>query len=89
MNLAALDDFVTVIRHGGFSKAARATSRPKPTLSRRVRDLEEELGVRLLAEIPLDQRVQELAEAGTPVVLASPNTPAGKALASLALRLDE
>lgn len=48
MNLTALADFVTVIRHGGFGKAARRTNRPKPTLSRRVRDLEEELGVRLL-----------------------------------------
>lgn len=48
MNFVALDDFVTVIRHGGFSKATRITGRAKPTLSRRVRDLEEELGVRLI-----------------------------------------
>lgn len=48
MNLEALADFVTVIRHGGFGKAARLTDRPKPTLSRRVRDLEEELGIRLI-----------------------------------------
>lgn len=52
------------------------------------RRLAEELGVPLLAEIPLDQRVQELAEAGTPVVLASPDSPAGKALASLSAQLE-
>lgn len=48
MNLAALDDFMTVIRHRGFGKAARATGRAKPTLSRRVRSLEAELGVLLI-----------------------------------------
>ena len=52
MNFAALSDFITVIRHGGFGKAARATDRPKPTLSRRVRELEEELGVRLIERSP-------------------------------------
>lgn len=48
MDLLALTDFNLVARHGGFGKAARATDRPKATLSRRVAELEASLGVRLL-----------------------------------------
>ena len=48
MDLLALADFNLVARHGGFGRAARATGRPKATLSRRVTDLERELGLRLL-----------------------------------------
>ncbi len=40
--------FVQVVEKGGFSAAARALSVPKSRLSRRVRQLEEDLGVRLL-----------------------------------------
>lgn len=47
MDLLALADFNEVARHGGFGRAARATGRPKATLSRRVRQLEDVLGVRL------------------------------------------
>ncbi|PLR34738.1 LysR family transcriptional regulator [Chimaeribacter californicus] len=47
MDLLALNDFNLVARHGGFGKAARATGRPKATLSRRVTELETSLGVRL------------------------------------------
>jgi DNA-binding transcriptional LysR family regulator len=48
MDLSALSDFNLVAKHGGFGKASRASGRPKATLSRRVTDLEEGLGVRLL-----------------------------------------
>lgn len=48
MNLLALADFNLVVRHGGFGKAARATGRPKATLSRRVAELEAALRLRLL-----------------------------------------
>ncbi len=48
------------------------------------RRLAEELGVPLLAEVPLDQRVQEFGEAGTPVVLRAPDSAAGRALGGLA-----
>ena len=48
MDLLALADFNLVARHGGFGRAARATGRPKATLSRRVAELEGSLGVRLL-----------------------------------------
>lgn len=47
MDLLALADFTLVARHGGFGRAARAASRPKATLSRRVSDLEASLGLRL------------------------------------------
>ncbi|WP_292071194.1 LysR family transcriptional regulator [Brevundimonas sp. UBA7534] len=47
MDLLALADFTLVARHGGFGRAARAASRPKATLSRRVADLEASLGLRL------------------------------------------
>lgn len=48
MSLKALSDFNLVARHGGFSRAAEVAHRPKATLSRHVRDLELDLGVRLL-----------------------------------------
>lgn len=47
MDLLALADFNDVARHGGIGPAARFTGRPKATLSRRVRQLEDTLGVRL------------------------------------------
>ncbi|RWX81056.1 LysR family transcriptional regulator [Neorhizobium lilium] len=47
MDLIALADFNLVARHGGFGKAARASGRPKATLSRRVADLEAALDIRL------------------------------------------
>jgi len=48
MDLSALEDFQLVARHGGFGKASRASGRSKATLSRRVADLEEALGTRLI-----------------------------------------
>jgi len=47
MDLTALADFSLVARHGGFGRAARATGRPKATLSRRVAELESSLDLRL------------------------------------------
>jgi DNA-binding transcriptional LysR family regulator len=48
MDYLALTDFNLVARHGGFGRAARASGRPKATLSRRVAELEASLGLRLL-----------------------------------------
>lgn len=48
LNLKALADFNLVARHGSLSRAAVLTHRPKATLSRHVRDMENALGVRLL-----------------------------------------
>ena len=49
--LSDLDDFycfALVVEHGGFSAAERATDIPKSKLRRRVYNLEERLGVRLI-----------------------------------------
>lgn len=54
--------FVTVVREGGFTAAARKMRVPKTTLSRRVRVLEAALGVRLLNRTT---RRLALTEAGT------------------------
>jgi ATP-binding protein involved in chromosome partitioning len=43
-----------------------------------------ELQLPLLAQIPLQARVQELCESGVPVVLAEPDSPAARALVGLA-----
>ena len=48
MDLQALRDFNLVAIHGGFGRAGRATNRPKATLSRKVTELEQSLGVRLI-----------------------------------------
>lgn len=47
MDLLALADFNLVARHGGFGRAARASGRPKATLSRRISELESSLDLRL------------------------------------------
>ncbi|RYY73051.1 MAG: LysR family transcriptional regulator [Gammaproteobacteria bacterium] len=61
MDLHALADFNLVANHGGFGRAARATGRPKATLSRRVTELEASLGLRLLER---GARVLKLTEEG-------------------------
>ena len=48
-----------------------------------------ELGLPLLAQIPLQARVQELCESGVPVVLAEPETPAARALIGLASEVEQ
>lgn len=66
MDLLALEDFNLVARHSGFGRAARASGRPKATLSRRVAELESSLGVRLLERgargLKLTQEGQALHE---------------------------
>jgi DNA-binding transcriptional LysR family regulator len=61
MDLLALADFNLVARHGGFGRAARAASRPKATLSRRVTELEASLDLRLFER---GGRVLKLTEEG-------------------------
>jgi DNA-binding transcriptional LysR family regulator len=63
MDLGVLADFNAVVTHGGFSAAARALDRPKATLSRRVADLEQTLGVRLLERGARQIRLTEEGEA--------------------------
>jgi len=47
-HLASIAAFVAVAKASGFSAASRETGVPLPTISRRVAELEEHLGVRLL-----------------------------------------
>jgi DNA-binding transcriptional LysR family regulator len=61
MDLLALVDFNLVARHGGVGRAARASGRPKATLSRRVVELESSLGLRLFER---GARVLKLTEEG-------------------------
>ncbi|HYD53200.1 MAG TPA: P-loop NTPase, partial [Gemmatimonadaceae bacterium] len=46
-----------------------------------------ELGLPLLAQVPLYPRVMEAGDTGTPVVVAEPQSSAAKALAALAEKL--
>jgi len=43
-----LSDFNVVAAHGGFGPASRASGRPEATLSRRIVELEQCLGARLI-----------------------------------------
>ncbi|WP_307607852.1 LysR family transcriptional regulator [Variovorax boronicumulans] len=61
MDLNALSDFSLVAMNGGLGKASRASGRSKATLSRRIADLEEQLGVRLIER---SARGLKLTEAG-------------------------
>ncbi|PHN21293.1 LysR family transcriptional regulator [Pseudomonas phytophila] len=61
MNLNALIDFMLVATHSGLGKASRASGVSKATLSRRIADLEEQLGVRLIER---SARGLKLTEAG-------------------------
>ncbi|MGG1948056.1 LysR family transcriptional regulator [Trinickia sp. NRRL B-1857] len=61
MDLNALADFALVATNGGLGKASRASGRSKATLSRRIADLEEQLGVRLIER---GARGLKLTEAG-------------------------
>jgi len=60
-SLDALALFDLVARHGGFSRAEQASGKPKATLSRQVRVLEEQLGLRLIHR---DSRAFALSEEG-------------------------
>ena len=62
MDLNALADFALVATHGGLGKASRASGRSKATLSRRVADLEEQLGVRLIERHARGLRLTEAGE---------------------------
>ncbi|ALZ84961.1 LysR family transcriptional regulator [Pseudomonas oryzihabitans] len=48
MDFSLLADFQLIATHGGIGKASRASGRPKASLSRRLAELEEALGIRLI-----------------------------------------
>jgi DNA-binding transcriptional LysR family regulator len=80
MDLLALVDFNLVARHGGVGRAARASGRPKATLSRRVVELESSLGLRLFERgahvLKLTEEGQALYER-TSVLLSEIDETAG------------
>lgn len=84
MDLLALADFNLVARHGGFGKAARATGRPKATLSRRVAELEASLGLRLFERGARDLKLTEEGRAlsGRTAVLLTEIDETAAAIAS-------
>jgi len=59
-DLNDLQYFAQVVRHGGFSAASRATGDPKSKLSKRVAQLERDLGVRLIERSTRSIRVTEI-----------------------------
>jgi len=92
MDLQGLSDFNLVAASGGFGRASRVSGRPKATLSRRVAELEQSLGVRLIERGSQSLRLteegralhertdgllSEIAEAGEAVVLGA-STPRGR-----------
>lgn len=92
MDLQALSDFNLVAAHGGFGRASRASDRAKATLSRRVGELEQSLGVRLIERGSQSLRLteegralhertvgllSEIAEAGEAVALGA-SSPRGR-----------
>ena len=92
MDLQTLADFNLVASHGGFGRASRVSGRAKATLSRRVAELEQSLGVRLIDRgsqslrlteegRALHERTQgplsEIGEAGEAVALGA-STPRGR-----------
>ena len=54
--------FVKVVEHGGFAAAGRALDQPKSKLSRRVAQLEERLGVRLIQRTTRQFAVTEVGQ---------------------------
>jgi DNA-binding transcriptional LysR family regulator len=92
LDLQALTDFNLVAVHGGFGRASRLSGRAKATLSRRVAELEQSLGARLIERgghtlrlteegRALHERTQgllsEIAEAGEAIALGA-STPRGR-----------
>ena len=69
VDLAHLRTLQEIARHGGFSRAARALHRSQPAVSHHIRQLEADLGVRLLERagrraVPTDAGAALLARVG-------------------------
>ncbi|AZF16069.1 LysR family transcriptional regulator [Pseudomonas sp. R3-18-08] len=79
MNLNALIDFALVATNEGLGKASRASGIAKATLSRRIADLEEQLGVRLIER---SARGLKLTEAGE-VLMTRTEGPLGEVIEAL------
>ena len=62
MNLSSLRNFIVIAHCGGFTKAAEQLLVSQPTLSRQIRELEEELGVQLFER---NRSGLQITDAGT------------------------
>ena len=62
MDLRALRAFVEVVRRNGFSAASREIFASQPTVSKAVRQLEDEVGLDLLHRLPHGVRPTEAGE---------------------------
>jgi len=62
MDINALKEFHLIAATGGIGAASRASSKPKATLSRRLSDLEEALGVRLVERGGQKLKITEAGE---------------------------
>src|SRR5258707_6434644 len=61
-DLNAMALFARVVRHGSFSEASRRCGVPVSTLSRKIRELEHDLGVRLLERTTKAVRATDAGE---------------------------
>lgn len=61
-DLSAVAVFVKVVEHGSFRGAAKAMAMPKSTVSRKVAELEERLGARLLQRTTRTLRLTDVGE---------------------------
>jgi ATP-binding protein involved in chromosome partitioning len=73
-----------VVENMSFYVCPHCNERSEIFLSGGGRSLAEELDVPLLAQVPLQPGMPALADAGQPIVLAEPESPAGAALLDLA-----
>ncbi|MES2106085.1 MAG: LysR substrate-binding domain-containing protein [Pseudomonadota bacterium] len=84
MNLNALIDFALVASNEGLGKASRASGISKATLSRRISELEEQMGVRLVER---SARGLKLTEAGQ-MLMTRTEGPLGEVAEAMAAARD-